>query len=151
MHVKFDDWPTRLSCLIHSARERAFSWGDHDCLAWAAATVEAQCGVDDLADLRPRRYKTAKGAALWLRRNGVERTEELTDRLWGPRQHVSRAKLGDVVAGRLGDPELGLSLGLCYGRNSLFVGVEGGRHGLVTLDTLSLEHCYTPWASYSKQ
>lgn len=119
-------------------------------MLWAADCVEAQTGVDTLAAYRGR-YSSAMGAAKALRQIGqVERTEELMANVWGPRHHISRAQMGDIVALQTNET-LGLAAGVCYGRRSFFVGTDGQRDGLVALDTLSLEHCYKPCHSLSKQ
>lgn len=150
---KLPDWIDRLALLIRQRRHDAFEWGRNDCLSWAADAVQAQTGLDTLVDYRGH-YSTHRGAVKALRQvreRDLRRTEELADLLWGPRLPIARAQLGDVVMAAAGEPAgLGMSAGICYGRNSFFVGTDAGRVGLVALDTFSLEHCYKPWASLSK-
>jgi hypothetical protein len=145
------DWETRLSDLILERLNQPFKWGVHDCALWAADARLAVTGVDAAAGYRGT-YRTAKGALRRLRRvDGVGTPAEAADKHWGPRLRPALVKVGDPVAAdlvRLGIHEtgglldLGLSLGVCYGRNSLFVGVEGGRPGLLSVPTHLMEHGY---------
>lgn len=145
------DWPDRLAAVIRSSQDQPFEWGKHDCALWTSSCVEAMTGIDTLAGYRGK-YKTPKGALRQLlRRDGVLSTLELADKHWGERRPIAFARLGDVVMADLGEPrELGPSLGICYGRTSLFVGIDAGHQGLIRLETLSLEHSYQPWASSSR-
>jgi hypothetical protein len=145
--TRYDDWAVRLSLIIKARRHEPFAWGSNDCMAWAADCVEAQTGIDTLADYRGQ-YDSAGGALRALRLIGShKRTDSLMDQIWGPKWHISSAMIGDIVTVNSGTDKLGLSAGICYGRNSFFVGTSEGQHGLVTLNTLSLEHCHKPWAS----
>lgn len=146
---KLPNWIDRLARLIRDRKHTPFEWGKHDCCLWAADAVEAQTGIDQAPNWRGS-YSTPIGAVRLLTREGVRSPTELATRLWGPKQHISRAKIGDIVVGHLGD-RFKDALGVCYGRNSLFVGTDAGHPGLVTLQTLNLEHCYTPWAASSKE
>jgi hypothetical protein len=144
-YTRFEDWPNRLAHLIASRKASPFVWGSNDCMMWGAECIIAQAGVDTLKAYRGV-YSSPGGAAKALRQIGShKRTEGLMDEIWGPRRHISRARLGDIVAADFGD-RLGFSAGLCYGRRSLFVGTIAGKPGLVTLDTRNLEHSYQPWA-----
>ena len=127
-----------------------FEWGRHDCVLWPADAVLALTGIDHAAPYRGR-YSSPLGAARLLRRElGLEFPEHLFDRVLGERLPRALARLGDVVAADLdalgaSDGEaraLGLAHGICYGEHSLFVGTQGSAHGLVTLPTLKMEHCY---------
>lgn len=142
---RLPDWPSALAACIREQQQRPPRWGTDDCLTWTARCVEAMTGTDPLAAVRGT-YSTPAGAARVLRRVfGVERPVDLMDRLWGPRLHISQARMGDVVVVRLPEHDgelMDLAAGVCYGRRSFFVGSDGDRHGLVALDTLSLEHCY---------
>jgi hypothetical protein len=152
-HVKLDDWRDRLAECVNSRIGTQPEWGTNDCMMWAADCVLAQTGVDDLATYRGK-YKSAQGGLrVLMRRHKFKQPIELMDLLWGPRLHISQAMHGDlVVSADLGEPAgMGPSIGLCYGVRSLFVGTDEHADGLVRLDTLSLEHCYRPWASSSRQ
>jgi hypothetical protein len=147
-HVKLPDWEDRLHGLIRARLDAPFSWREHNCMSWTSEALEAQSGIDDWAPFRGR-FSTPVGALKVIRRvDGVRLPIDLADRLWGERHHISGAKLGDPVVAMAGFPEsMGPSLGVCYGRSSLFVGTADGHRGLVRVPTLSLEHCYLPWAS----
>jgi hypothetical protein len=151
-YAKLDDWEGRLNECVRGRYGLGPAWGTNDCMAWVADCIVAQTGVDPLRRYRGR-YRTAMGAMrALLRFDGVVQPIELMDKLWGPRVHISQARLGDPVVTTLGQPyEMGPTVGLCYGQRSLFVGTDEHADGLVRLDTLSLEHCYQPWASSSMQ
>lgn len=153
MLERINDWPSLLGLCIKSRAARPFKWGD-DCMTWAADCIEAQTGIDTLQAYRGK-YKSARGALSCLKRiDGVQLPIDLADKLWGPRVHIAMARLGDIVVADVDvSPQtrgMGPSVGLCYGRNSIFVGTDGGPGGLVTLETRSLEHCYQPCHSLSK-
>lgn len=151
-YEKLEDWENRLHECIRGRYGLGPEWGSNDCMTWAADCVLAQTGVDPLKRYRGK-YKTARGALrALLRFDGVTQPIELMDKLWGPRVHISQAKLGDLVVTTLGEPfEMGPTVGLCYGARSLFVGTDEHDDGLVRLNTLTLEHCYQPWASSLRQ
>lgn len=152
MTRKLPDWPSRLAERIHAQAGVEPEWGKADCISWAADCVLAMTGEDDLHAARGK-YKSARGALRVLRNTyGVKLPIDLMDLLWGPRVHISQARIGDLVVMAESEPfNMGPAVGVCYGRRSLFVGTEAGNSGLVAVETLSLEHCYQPWASSSKQ
>lgn len=41
---RFPDWPSRLAEYLSSTRDKAFEWGSHDCVTFAAGAVEAITG-----------------------------------------------------------------------------------------------------------
>ncbi len=147
-HPKLPDWQDRLSAVVNGRIGRQPEWGTNDCMTWAADCVEAQTGHDYLEAYRGR-YHSARGALrALLRLDGVRLPIELMDKLWGPRLPVHQAQHGDlvVVDGLSWPLSMGPSVGLCYGARSLFVGTGENGDGLVRLETLTLEHCYRPWA-----
>lgn len=151
-HPKLPDWRDRLNDLIRDRQGMAPDWGTNDCLSWACDAIEAQTGVDYFAAYRGK-YTTAKGALRSLKRfDGIVMPIEFMDKHWGRRHHISEAQFGDivVVSGQSFPYDMGPSAGVCYGVRSLFVGTGEHGDGLVRLDTLTLEHCYRPWASSSK-
>jgi hypothetical protein len=149
---KHPDWPSLLAARIHKQNGVEPAWGTADCITWAADCVLAMTGEDDIHEGRGR-YSTARGALRVLNKvYGVKLPIDLMDKLWGPRVHISQARIGDIVVKAESEPfAMGPAAGVCYGRRSLFVGTEAGVSGLVAEDTLSLEHCYQPWVSSSKQ
>lgn len=149
-YERLPDWPARLAAVIRDNWDAPFDWGEHDCIQWTGKCVGAQSGFDPLERFRGT-YSSPIGALKALKDNEQVRLPiDLADKWWGPRVHISRARMGDLVACDLGQPAgMGASVGICYGRNSLFVGTRASDSGLVKLETLTLEHCYQPWASSS--
>lgn len=149
---RLPNWPSRLAARIHEQQGVEPAWGSADCITWAADCILAMTGEDDIYEGRGK-YKSARGALKVLKNvYGVKLPIDLMDKLWGPRVHISQARLGDIVVKADSEPfSMGPAAGVCYGRRSLFVGTEAGVSGLVAVDTLSLEHCYQPWVSLSKQ
>lgn len=148
--TRLDNWQDSLYELIEERRRAPMVWGQHDCALWISDCVLAMTGFDPAEHYRGT-YSTAKGA--WRRlveQDNVTSPEELADKVFGERLPIALARVGDVVVAdmaRLGlaDPDapvLGRTLGICYGRSSLFVGSDEERHGLITLRTLDLEWCY---------
>ena len=149
IHPKLPDWHDRLAAVVNARMGQEPAWGTNDCVMWACDCVEAQTGFDYASAYRGR-YSTGRGALMALRRiDGVELPIDLMDKWWGQRLHVSWAQHGDlIVAEGLSAPfDMGPSVGLCYGARSLFIGEGEHGDGLARLDTLSLMHCYRPWAS----
>lgn len=62
-----DDWPERLKYYLEDVRDRAFAWGENDCILFAAGALEQMTGVDTAAEFRGK-YKTELGAARLLKR-----------------------------------------------------------------------------------
>ncbi len=92
MMTRYNDWPERLATFIEARRPRAFSWGQQDCVLFAADAVKEMTGVD-LAEGH-RGYSTAKGAAARVEEAGGMR-ELVASRL--PEKHPGLAQRGDVV------------------------------------------------------
>lgn len=90
-------WETALTDFLKAAAARPFSWGEHDCLLFAADWVRRMTGVDCAAPHRGK-YKTARGAAGVLRRMGVADAADVPD-MFAPRHEVpALARRGDIVA-----------------------------------------------------
>lgn len=58
-----------LASYLRAGGSRAFAWGEHDCCRFALGWVARRRGVDPGARWLGR-YRTARGAALHLRRGG---------------------------------------------------------------------------------
>lgn len=69
MIQRFDDWPEKLHYYLAERQSMPFVWGGHDCCSFASGAVAAQCGVDPMKSAYGR-YKTARGAAGYISRNG---------------------------------------------------------------------------------
>lgn len=114
-----------------------------DCARWTASCQTVVTGI--VYDVSNAKYKTEKGALLYITRNGCETVEQLAEKVLGPRLPISFAGAGDPVLADLGKlglagglPQIGLVLGICNGRTSYFV----GESGLIEIPTLSLECCF---------
>lgn len=144
---KVDNWRTLLNAHIESHRELTHSYHtDHgmDCARWTAAGRHVVTGIT-YPIIERAQYKTEKGALSYILKNGCETVDQLADKVLGERYPISFAGAGDAVLADLeklglagGLPQIGLTLGICNGRVSYFV----GESGLIEVPTLSLECCY---------
>lgn len=88
-------WEQRLFKLTSNAGRRAFSWGDHDCVTFAADCVMAMTGYDPIHDIRGT-WSTEIGAKRAMLKAGsrdlgdlaAARLEEIP---------ISQTKRGDIV------------------------------------------------------
>jgi hypothetical protein len=139
---KVDNWIQLLNQHIDENRSRPFEWGQHDCGLWLASCLIVTTGRDFAADIRGK-YSTATGAIRALKKaEGVTTPEDFTEARLGPRKPAALAFPGDGVAADLqelgvtgGERQFGLSLGICNGAVSWFV----GETGLVELPTFSMK------------
>lgn len=130
--MRLPDWEERLSAYVASVRRRPFAWGEHDCILFAAAAAEAVTGEDVAAGYRGK-YRDKAGAAAILQAQGAGTLLATVDATL-PRRKPALARRGDWVW------YLG-AVGLCMGRDALFVGEErlaeaAGvlmREGLITI------------------
>lgn len=135
------NWRSILTNFIEDSRNVPFSWkSQHDCALWSSTGFELITGYDPAHGLRGK-YTTPGGALKALKRAGFDTPEAIAEGRIGPRIPPAFALPGDMVAADLtalgltgGEPQLGLSLGLCNGAVSFFVGEEG----LVELPTLKM-------------
>lgn len=131
--VRASNWEERLALYIDRCSDVAFSWGDHDCVGFAAGAVKAMTGVDLIEDLRG--YNSALEAAALLRSLGHGTLRRAVVHYLGEPKHPAFAKRGDVVM-RL------KALGVCHGRGAWFVGVARGHTGLVHVP---IHECSAAW------
>jgi hypothetical protein len=68
-HPRLPGWETRLHDFMLANRERAFAWGEWDCILFACAAAEAITGHDAAAAYRGK-YSDETGARAILRRLG---------------------------------------------------------------------------------
>jgi hypothetical protein len=113
------DWETPLADYLLAARERAYSYGTHDCLLHCASAVEAMTG-EDLGAPHRGRYRTEADAARHLRRHGARTPEAFLDARF-PEVPVAFARRGDIVLAG-GVP------GICVGHDAVFAGENGLIH-----------------------
>lgn len=146
---RLPNWRELLTKYIENSMNTPFVWGEHDCALWSATGLELMGHPDITSDFRGQ-YKTARGALGRMKRLGYACPHEIALARVGPTSPIAFAMAGDMVAADLpslgladpSEPSLGLSLGLCYGALSYFVGEEPSRSGLIEIPTLKLEHCY---------
>jgi hypothetical protein len=116
--VRFPDWPALLNAEIDAARTRAFAWGSHDCLQFAAACVYAMTGVDHAGPFGT--YSTEEEAEALLEAHGE--IEGLLTELLGPSVPPMLACEGDVVV----TPASSLiGAGICTGQQAVFAAPFG--------------------------
>lgn len=113
-------WDRRLVEFIEKNRDTKFEWGKFDCCQFTGKAVEIITGSNLVEKFGM--YKSLEGAQKRLKSQGYNNLlEALTDTLGKP-QPVHTANRGDVVylvfAG-------GPLIGICLGRNSLFVTPDG--------------------------
>lgn len=127
------DWEQCLADYLGGMRGAVFSWGQCDCALFAAGAVAAMTGTDPAAGVRGR-YKSSRGAARVLHRDGAA---SLADWVGARFQPIGTgfARRGDLVMA-------GGSLGICLGREAVFVGAEDAREGLVRLPLREWEHAW---------
>lgn len=141
------DWRQNLNAFIGEHRATVHSYNPDQgmcCARWIDAAKAVVTG-ERYPLMVKAKYKSEKGALLFITRNGCETVEQLADKTLGPRMPITLAGAGDVVLADLeklglsgGIPQIGLTLGICNGAVSYFVGEDG----LIEIPTLTLEGCY---------
>lgn len=119
--IRASDWEPRLNAYLAEHRKDEFRYGVMDCSLFAAGAVEAMTGEDPAAEYRGK-YKSLAGSVRALKRKSLAEVMDAKFEQVPP----AFAMRGDVV---MKDG----SLGICIGREALFVGEEGGAAGLVRL------------------
>ncbi|MFC0280314.1 DUF6950 family protein [Falsigemmobacter intermedius] len=134
MTRKTPGWEIRLHDEIEAAKGRPFSWGQHDCLTWAADVFAALTETPSLADDWRSTYHTPKQALRVIkRRAGVTNYgDAVSAHLGAPLPSVLFAQRGDLVEGPGG------KIGVCVGADAAFAG-EAGLH------RIPLNECLRAW------
>jgi uncharacterized protein DUF6950 len=130
-----EDWPERLGALVERARGRAFRWGEHDCVLFAAEAVAAVTGVDLAAGVRGT-YRGAAGAARAMRLRGARDVGGPAAAVLGDAMAPALARRGDVA---MIETEWGPALGVVLGAEVAFPGMAG-------LAFVPLGACGCAWA-----
>jgi hypothetical protein len=123
--LRFPDWPQRLDELMVAARERAFAYGDFDCVLFAAGdAVKAITGEDPALLYRGTYHDEAGAAAIIAKAGGLE---ALVSAHFGVPKHPAYAQRGDLVLAQLALPgqREGECLGVCTGHYSAFASLKG--------------------------
>lgn len=122
------DWQLAFEQTVREHKDKAFIWGEHDCVLWAANTVLAITGFDPASNFRGE-YSTALGAAKILKEHGGMEAL-VTGVLERDPVAPAFANVGDVLMVlQEGQP----MLAICNGETMLAPGLKG----LVALSTLS--------------
>lgn len=106
--MRVENWPELLAEEIKAARARPFSWGVHDCCAFAATVVAQMTGRDFMVDFPD--YQDEAGAEAIIQQHGG--VEGIATRCLGDPIPVLKAQRGDVCSV---DTEQGPALGICDG------------------------------------
>lgn len=103
-------WPEQLAATIEAARHQPYVLGQHDCLRFTCACIQAMTG----ADLWPRfaGYSTHRQALKTIAAIAPSLGEAVTVVLGRPHQPVPMAQRGDVL---LYADAQGQHLGICTG------------------------------------
>ena len=126
MTTRRDNWPNLLAQFIEQRREQPFAWAVNDCCIFAADWVQTCTGVDSAQAWRGR-YSSGLGAVRFLDEAGG--VEALVDALGLQRVTPQQAGRGDIVAQEAGR---GITLGICLGVTTAFVGKTGLVFGPIT-------------------
>jgi hypothetical protein len=113
--TRFLDWEERLSAYVASVYDRPLVYGEHDCILYCASAAAAMTGEDVAAEYRGK-YHDKAGAAAILRTLGAGTLLRTIDATV-PRRSPALARRGDWVWHHG-------AVGLCMGREALFVGEE---------------------------
>ena len=108
--MRFQNWPERLHALLVESQNKPFTWGEHDCCAFAAKAVLEITGVDHFSAFSGT-YSTAIEAARVLRKNGGIRG--IATSAMGSPIPAQTASRGDVVL--VNTPDYGDTLAVCIG------------------------------------
>lgn len=123
---RLPDWEARLSAWISDALAKPHAYGRHDCLLLCAGDIRAVIGKDPARGHRGQ-YRSALGAAKYLKQLGFDTPAELLDFLLDPIP-VAKAMRGDIVLAEVP--------GICIGSEGLFVGQ--GRPNALAADVTGL-------------
>jgi hypothetical protein len=115
-------WDQRLVELVNKRGFMSHDWGQHDCLLWPAAAVEAVTGEDFGAAHRGK-YMSFASAYSYLKKLGFESAEQLLDSLFDVKP-AAFAQRGDLVMADDGIPAV------CVGAVALAIGQQGETQGL---------------------
>jgi hypothetical protein len=126
---------TKLEQHINNHRTVEFTWGTDDCFIFVCRWIKTITGRDPMEDLGEKgKYHTKTGAYKILKKLGGEL--HIVTKILGEGIHPSKAVKGSVVCGDWGQ---GLTLGICIGMDSVFLGLSG-------IETKRTVECQTAWS-----
>lgn len=94
--MRLPDWKERLRDRILADQDRAFTWGEHDCILFACTCIEAMTGIDPAVEYRGT-YRSAREARSLLKRLGVKSPADAMKSHFGE-IFPAIARAGDIVA-----------------------------------------------------
>ncbi len=120
------DWPLRLDAYVDAARAKAFVWGGHDCVSFAAGWYAIATGANPFAPFAGR-YDSQEAALATMHAKGVLSMSDAGDYLFGidARKAPERAQRGDIVLAEN-------TLGVCVGARGAFPMIDGMRFALAS-------------------
>lgn len=127
--IRRNDWETALGEYLAKHQNAVFVFGKLDCALFASGAVRTMTGKDLARGLRGK-YRSVAGSVRTLKGLGFDSLAALVDSKLEA-VPVSFAQRGDIVM------DASDSLGVCVGREALFVGEEDGDAGLVRLPMAS--------------
>lgn len=123
---RLPDWEQRLHEAVTANLTRPHVYGEHDCLLWPAAVIEALTG-EDLGKKHRGKYDSHAKAYRHLGKMGFDSPTALLDSLFDEKP-IGFAGRGDVV---LVHTESGDNPGIVMGGFALVVGEQGTQEGLI--------------------
>jgi len=125
--MRKENWLECLNEYLNTVYDKPFEWGSHDCCIFCNECVKAMTGKDFMTEFSSYNNETSAKKAL----NG--KTLYMTIRKkFGKPISTAMTQRGDLVYNKF---DTGPGLGICIGKEALFVGFEG-REGLVTVPVL---------------
>lgn len=127
--IRSADWEERLGEYLAANNNAVFKYGKLDCALFAAGAVKAMTGADPARGFRGK-YRSQASSIRAIRAAGFDSLAAVMDSKF---QDIPTAfaQRGDLVMDGAD------SLGVCIGRDALFVGEEAGDAGLVRLPMAS--------------
>lgn len=113
-----------LTSFLDGYRLRPFSWRDHNCVTFASDWITFATGRELLPDWATTSGDSARSVYRAVRRNGGTLPAAVSAQMHTEAQAAAFAQLGDVVFMPTAR-ERG-ALGICSGRQSIFLTLEGG-------------------------
>ncbi len=127
--MRRDNWAEGLAEYLAEAAKRTFEQGQFDCGHFVADAVFTMTGVDHYGEFRGK-YQSVRGYMSLLAGLGYASVEEYLDDNFERHGALATVRRGDIVMRIEGELE---ALGICDGRQSLFINVDGGLASVPTM------------------
>jgi hypothetical protein len=119
--AKLENWDVELVKYCSALRRQPLDYIIADCVLIAAGAVEVQTGVDHAAPHRGK-YASEGEARAYMVQHGWPDVDAVVDSFL-PRIDKRTARRGDIM---LFEGVVGKTLGICLGRHSMVMSLEGG-------------------------